>query len=423
MSATKAREISAVEAYTKADGTQRCKVTLQGGEIVALGSLSRGELFKAAVVAFPEISGKAWFKVANSGIRDAIRSGVAPSFDGTAPVAEPVIEVVTADEPIVTPEPAPVADQGVTAEDAALLEALKALRKPEAAPLDHAEIERVAREAVEAQIQDASNRGALVVTVEIKTPLGTLDLPASHHTALPEVVQILGAGLNLFLVGPAGSGKSTLAHQASEALGLTFQALSLGPTTPTSKLFGYMNATGDYVSTPFREAYENGGVILLDELDNGHPGLVAEINQATANGYCAFADGMVKRHADCRIVATGNTFGRGPDRLFVGRNILDAATLDRFVTVEILVDEDLERAIALGYAEDQKDLTATIGAYVDRVQKVRKAVEAARLPLVVSPRASIDGANLIRAGVTPERAAEIRLFAGWSTENRQKAGI
>jgi MoxR-like ATPase len=240
---------------------------------------------------------------------------------------------------------------------------------------------------------------------------------------LPEVVAIMGAGLNLFLVGPAGSGKSTLAHQAAEALGLGFQALSLGPTTPTSKLFGYMDAAGNYVRTPFREAYENGGVILLDELDNGHPGLVAEINQATANGYCAFADGMVKRHENCRIVATGNTFGRGPDRLFVGRNILDAATLDRFVTVEVLVDERLERALANGYAQDDAALAKVIGRHVDLVQKVRGKVEAARLPLVVSPRASIDGAALIAAGIAPERAAEIRLFPGWSTEHRSKAGV
>jgi MoxR-like ATPase len=231
-------------------------------------------------------------------------------------------------------------------------------------------------------------------------------------------VAVLAQGLNVFLVGPAGSGKSTLAHQAADALGIAFYALSLGPTTPTSKLFGYMDAQGRYVSTPFREAYEHGGVILLDELDNGHPGLVAEINQATANGYCAFADGMVKRHADCRIVATGNTFGRGPDRLFVGRNILDAATLDRFVTMEVLIDSRLEARLARGFATDEN--RATIDGWIEYVQKVRGKAEELKLPVVVSPRATIDGARLLAAGLEPERVKEIRLFAGIGTDVRQK---
>ena len=245
------------------------------------------------------------------------------------------------------------------------------------------------------------------------------ELPDSHHFLLPKVSTVLLAGCHLFLVGPAGSGKSTLAHQAADSLGLSFQALSLGPTTPTSKLFGYMNATGEYVSTPFRLAYESGGVMLLDELDNGHPGLVAEINQALANGYCAFADGMVKRHDDFRMVATGNTFGKGPDRMFVGRNILDAATLDRFVTLEVPIDEKLERNLALPYATEDKH-GKQVPAWIDYVQTVRKAVTERKLPVVVSPRSTIEGAKLLQAGIPLNEVKDMRLFAGISEEVRSQ---
>jgi len=244
-------------------------------------------------------------------------------------------------------------------------------------------------------------------------------LPDSHHFLLPKVSTILLAGCHLFMVGPAGSGKSTLAHQAAESLGLSFQALSLGPTTPTSKLFGYMNATGEYVSTPFRKAYEDGGVMLLDELDNGHPGLVAEINQALANGYCAFADGMVKRHDDFRMVATGNTFGKGPDRMFVGRNILDAATLDRFVTIEVPIDEALERRLALPYATESKE-GAQVPQWIDYVQATRRAVTERKLPVVVSPRSTIEGAKLLQAGVPLNEVKDMRLFAGISQDVRSQ---
>lgn len=424
MSASPARPIRTVEAYTNPAGEARCKVTLESGEVVALASLSRPELLKAAKIAFPEVSGKAWFSADGDKIRQAIRTNHVPD-DLTLPKA-PKAPEATPEAPKApeAPEEPKAREQAPSTGDAAsdLADAISRLIPPSAPAVDEAQVRAIVEAHVEHVLIEHPVVRVEVAGAEVKT------LPKAAHKALPEVVAILGAGLHLFLVGPAGSGKSTLAHQAAEAItteahpdGLPFHALSLGPTTPTSKLFGYNDANGVYRSTPFREVYENGGVFLLDELDNGHPGLVAELNQALANGYGAFADGLVKRHQDCRIVATGNTFGKGPDRLFVGRNILDAATLDRFVTVEVLVDEALERNLALGYADEAS--TDAIRQYVALVQSVRKSVTKAGLPLVVSPRASIDGARLIRAGISPERVAEIRLFAGWSTENRNKAGV
>ena len=70
------------------------------------------------------------------------------------------------------------------------------------------------------------------------------------------------------------------------------------------------------------------------------------LNSALANGSCAFADGMVKRHEDFILIATANTFGNGANAQYVGRNQLDSATLDRFVTIEWGYDEELEMAIA-----------------------------------------------------------------------------
>lgn len=416
MSAQPARDIKAVNAYTNEAGEPRCVVILASGEKVPLASLSRVEAIKAAKIAFPEVSGKAWFTQSSDIITTAIRTKTLPDgFDTSGKLGAKATSKPTTPKPTVLRATAK-ATKAVAHREAgdgaeALAEAIRNL-VPQSATVDEDQVRRIVTEAIEA---------SPVRRVEVVLPDRTVPLPEQAHRVLPEVVQILATGLNLFLVGPAGSGKSTLAHQAAEALGLDFKALSLGPTTPTSKLFGYQDAQGRYVRTPFRDAYENGGVILLDELDNGHPGLVAEINQATANGYAAFADGMVKRHADCRIVATGNTFGRGPDRLFVGRNILDAATLDRFVTVEVEVDETLERNIALGYATDATK--ATITAHVERVQATRRKVDEAKVPLVVSPRASIEGALLIASGLDPERVAEIRLYAGWTTEQRSKVGV
>src|SRR5690606_11914635 len=180
-------------------------------------------------------------------------------------------------------------------------------------------------------------------------PTKAIDLPPNAHEVLPDVLQAIDSGLNVFLVGPAGSGKSTIAEQVAELLELQFGSMSVGPNTSNTKLFGYMDANGNYITTPFRRVFEGGGVFLSDDMDNGHPGLLAELNQMLAGSVCAFADGMVKKHPNFRMIATGNTFGRGANRQFVGRNVLDAATLDRFVTIECPIDEGLERAICMGH--------------------------------------------------------------------------
>lgn len=271
------------------------------------------------------------------------------------------------------------------------------------------------------QQQDNGGRMTIVVTPKEKNKPGER-FDIDGHAKLPLVVTALEAGENVMLVGPAGTGKSTIAENAAQALGLTFYSISLGPTTPTSKMFGYLNATGDYVSTPFRRAWENGGLMLIDEYDNGHPGLNAEMNQAWAGTVCAFPDKMVTMHPDFRLVTTANTFGRGADRQYVGRNPLDAATLDRFITIEINVDEQLEYAIAHSLREDpltEDDVTAWI---ID-VRRWRKAAEDARLNVIISPRAVFSGVKLMSAGFSRAEVIDAKITPGLTPKDVETLGV
>jgi cobaltochelatase CobS len=51
---------------------------------------------------------------------------------------------------------------------------------------------------------------------------------------------------------------------------------------------GYMDAHGKLVRTLLREAYEHGGVFLLDEIDAGNPGVLTVLNALLANGQVGF---------------------------------------------------------------------------------------------------------------------------------------
>lgn len=252
----------------------------------------------------------------------------------------------------------------------------------------------------------ASELAKLNRSLEIKVgklPAIKLDLA---HKALPDVLMAVVAGVSPFLVGPAGSGKTTLAEQIAAALKLKFYMAAR--VTSEYKLMGFTDAQGRAVRTQFREAFEHGGVFLFDEVDASDADALTAFNAALANGLGDFPDGMVRKHKDFHAIAAGNTFGRGADRQYVGRNQLDAATLDRFTVLEVDYDEQLELTLACN-----DDWTRW-------VQKVRKAIDAEKVRHVVSPRASMSGAKLLAAGMDRTKVQEAVVWKGLDAASRAR---
>lgn len=282
----------------------------------------------------------------------------------------------------------------------AALDALEALQTLLAPKIDKAEVERIAREVISDVVYP-------IKTVVVKDGVKR-EVEGTTHAQLSDVITAVMAGEHVMMVGPAGTGKSTIAEQAAEALGLDSYSISLSPQTPASQIIGYMQAQGEYVETLFRRAYEHGGLFHFDEVDNAHPSVLAVINSALANGHMAFPDSMVKRHDDFRVVASANTYGRGATRAYVGRQAIDAATLDRFTMITIEIDEALEAALVAATGVD-KSLQTRI---LRQVRKMRENADKHALNVVVSPRASIGMARLLVAGMTWEAASDARLKRG-----------
>jgi hypothetical protein len=193
----------------------------------------------------------------------------------------------------------------------------------------------------------------------------------------------------------------------AKALKRKFYCESVSQQSPVSLLKGYMDATGKYVSTNFRNAFEKGGVFLLDEMDAGNPNVITALNAAVATDAgmsVSFPDGMVKKHEEFVCIAAANTVGRGADREYVGRNPLDAASLDRFVFIEWEYDETFEVELCKAQGYDMK--------WVRHVQSCRKAVSDLKVRLVISPRASFTGARLLAAGREWEEVEAATIFKG-----------
>lgn len=289
----------------------------------------------------------------------------------------------------------------------AALTALNALLAPQ---VDEATIERIVTEKVRAALE-----GTAFVRIEVQRADSTTYKTEGHtHPLYPTLLKALacrqanGLPVNIWIAGPTGSGKTHAAEQAAKALGVPFYFN--GALSMPHELLGFVDAAGQYHTTPFRQAYEHGGVYLFDEVDASDNAALLALNAALANGVCAFPDKAepVKRHPDFRCIGAANTFGHGATADFVGRAKIDAAFLSRFpVKLHWTYDTTLEQAIC-GNA-----------AWAKRVQDARARAADAGLKIIIDPRHTMAGAALIAGGMSEDMAAELTYLAGLSPDQRK----
>ena len=253
----------------------------------------------------------------------------------------------------------------------------------------------------------ASFAAPLVVHVENRATGETKDLGVQHRQfptllAMAQARDKDGHVPPIYLHGPAGTGKTTAARKLADALNLPF--LYNGAIDSEYKLSGFIDAGGTFRSRPFHDAYSKGGVYLFDELDSSLPSAVLAFNAALANGHADFPIGSVERHADCIILAAGNTClrGDGSNQGFM-RMEMDAAFRDRFVFLDWPIDEDLEAAcVPAEYAD-----------WLATVRRVRAAVAALGVKKCdITPRATFSGIALLQAGLTKEQVVSCVLRKG-----------
>jgi DNA replication protein DnaC len=206
--------------------------------------------------------------------------------------------------------------------------------------------------------------------------------------------------INVWLHGPAGSGKTTAAIKVAEKLGLKFYFN--GAIQETYKLMGYKDAKGEYQTTAFREAWENGGVYLFDEIDASNPNAIVELNAALSTGLYTFPDQAepIARHQDCVVIAGANTVGTGGNQQYNGRMKQDAAALDRFVMLEWQIDETLEMDISSNKA------------WCLRVQAIRTKARSQNAAATITPRATFYGEALLAKGLPQSMVEELVLKKG-----------
>ena len=295
-------------------------------------------------------------------------------------------------------KPIKLTKKPVNNDAAELLKQLGQFMQPQAATIDEAQVLRIVNEVISKQEPKI---------IEVRSEKGNVKIEGFVHNQFESILNVANERLHIWLTGTAGAGKTQVCEQVSKALNLPFYSLSVCAQTTESKLLGYNDANGNFVSTIFFEAYKNGGIFLLDEIDNGNANVLSVLNAALANGLCCFASGMVQKHKDFICIAAANTIGTGGNIQYVGRNRIDAATLDRFIMIDFKIDEVLEMNIS-----PNKEFTKI-------VQKLREKASKKGMSIIISPRASINGGKLVNANFSTDEALNMVIFNKLSQQEKE----
>ena len=184
---------------------------------------------------------------------------------------------------------------------------------------------------------------------------------------------------NIYLYGGAGTGKSTLAADFAAAIKRPLYALTLGFDTTKSDILGFKTIGGEYISTPIIDAFTNGGVLLLDELDACGGQALLYINTILSTRIGAeiqTPNGPAKRHPEFICIAAGNTIGTGATAKFCGRSPLDDSTRRRFAYIKVDTPREIEES-------------QTSAEFATWLAGVRQRIESASIEIEINLRDAI----------------------------------
>jgi len=186
-------------------------------------------------------------------------------------------------------------------------------------------------------------------------PNHLMDFPNEQLPAMLDRLKLFG---KVWAVGTTRCGKTVAARQCAAVLGQRFIECTLNEEMMLQQLVGARDAHGVFHTGPLLDAYENGGIILLDEFDKADPGM-----SGGCNAYLNMEDRIAvpdrsekptaERHPDFKVIVATNTFGNGSD----GQYLVQQQSLDlvaRFehqgLQMKFTYSESVERNILGEYA-------------------------------------------------------------------------
>lgn len=261
----------------------------------------------------------------------------------------------------------------------------------------------------------------------IKSNAGEVLVTGVQHSYFKLITKLVSIPtINLALTGECGSGKSRVVMEAAKALSMKWKLQSFNIMSTKSDIAGYLDANGIYRKSAFVQCFENGEVFIADEFDCCSAAVATYLNGAIANKVITLPTGEVlEAHENFRFVAIMNTVGYGADYRYVGREQLDAATLDRFVMLEVPYDWDMAQAL-LGGKKTNNYEAIEEGGVITSIENITSLVRAAerifkanKFVQVISPRALFSSHALASHGVGLSWIIKTCIIKGLNEQQKQ----
>lgn len=271
----------------------------------------------------------------------------------------------------------------------------------------------------EVAVEPAPVAKAVVEAVAPVAPAVQSAIPAVNPNYVPfgvskDLDNILKANIfaPVLITGDSGTGKTLAVLQAAAKAKRSVYPVSIDFSTTEDELIGkytLVNGNTVYQKGAVREAMENGGILLLDELDRGNPESLICLNMIM-DGY-AYTDKktgeLIEPAEGFQIIATANTKMQGDDTdRFVSAKVMDEAFIERFpITIEQSYPSAAIEKRIVGKLTDDADFADKL---VRWAQATRKTYEAGAIDNFITTRrlTFIAGKNMLITGGDKLKAVE-----------------
>ena len=158
-----------------------------------------------------------------------------------------------------------------------------------------------------------------------------------YHPKFDEVLKYILVGNTVCLTGPNKCGKTNLAKQLADLLKLSFNNIG-NIYDDVAQINGYYDFNTNYNKTTFQNCFENGGIVLIKNIDTAPLEGIANLNSIISNfsyNPHVFGDKLLTLpNKNFRLMMTNNNGYK-----------IDRANIDNLITVNLDYDVNYENSL------------------------------------------------------------------------------